>query len=469
MSKKEAIEKIAGLLGDDMLNMSTTNNEGDLTRDNIVSSKDNSSAKGKITLEEFFARTDKVLLNIPTQEEFSALVKIFKDLGITTNSGREFKEGMWQKYEHLTIISPDRKIGAGVESAKYYGYEVINFKDLDLEKYLSQEELTKLGIEISPKEVEEVVESVDDLGSSNDNRLLPNQYKITIDKFWGPQNKNKKLAIHCDEEWKANILMKVFDRMGKTWLTGRKYTQNNNFDMYKSDTCYSCLGAYSDISTFEKYTYVIYPFDQVDLSKYLTQEQVEEIKNKLGFDPLQNNQFVQTQGVQSSVTQNNQGNNTQKQNVQNSQNAQSQKVSTPSVSYDITADEFWQAGANGKKLVINCDEEWKAKVLIEVFKRMFVYNPEQARDFYENYKSYGSRTCYSNDRTFSPKEWFEGNGVPVYPFEKVDLSKYLTQKDVNTIISMSGIWRKYLRTEDIKEMLDSLGLGYLFTDDMTLQ
>jgi hypothetical protein len=144
-------------------------------------------------------------------------------------------------------------------------------------------------------------------------------------------------------------------------------------------------------------------------------------------------------------------------------------VSTPSVSYDITADGFWQAGANGKKLVINCDEEWKAKVLIEVFKRMFVYNPEQARDFYENYKSYGSRTCYSNDRTFSSKEWFEGNGVPVYPFDKVDLSKYLTQKDVNTIISMSGIWRKYLKSEDIKEMLDSLGLGYLFTDDMTLQ
>ena len=467
MSKKEAIEKIAGLLGDDMLNMSTTNNGSGLTTDSSVSSKDNSSKKGKITLEEFFARTDQVVLNIPTQEEFSALVKIFKDLGITTNSGREFKEGMWQKYEHLTIISSDRKIGAGVEIAKHHGYEVIEFKDLDLERYLSQEELTKLGIDTSSKEVGEVVESVNDLNSSNDNQLLPNHYKITIDEFWELQNKNKKQVIHCDEEWKANVLMKVFDKMGKVWKGGVRYTQDNRFAKYRSNTCYNCAtGQYAGLYYYEANCYEIYPFDQVDLSKYLTQEQVDEIRNKLGFDPLQNNQVVQTQGVQSSVTQNNQGNNTQKQNTQNTQ---SQNGRTQSVSYDITADKFWQAGANGKKLVINCDEEWKAKVLIEVFKRMFVYNPEQARDFYENYKSYGSRTCYSNDRTFSPKEWFEGNGVPVYPFEKVDLSKYLTQKDVNTIISMSGIWRKYLRTEDIKEMLDSLGVGYLFTDDMTLQ
>ena len=124
---KEVTEKLKTILensegttikGDDVLSMSTTNNESGLTTDSSVSSKDNSSAKGKITLEEFFARTDKVVLNIPTQEEFSAMVKIFKDLGKTTNSGREFKEGMWQKYEHLTIISPDRKIGAGVEIAK---------------------------------------------------------------------------------------------------------------------------------------------------------------------------------------------------------------------------------------------------------------------------------------------------------------------------------------------------------------
>ena len=79
MSKKEAIEKIAGLLGDDMLNMSTTNNESDLITDNGVGSKNNSSEKGKITLEEFFARTDKVLLNIPTQEEFSENIQGFRN------------------------------------------------------------------------------------------------------------------------------------------------------------------------------------------------------------------------------------------------------------------------------------------------------------------------------------------------------------------------------------------------------
>ena len=287
---------------------------------------------------------------------------------------------------------------------------------------------------------------------------------ISIDDLFGC---GQVCAISCDTEDKAKLLLEVFNKMGKIWKDGSRYTQNNNFDRYKSNTCYNCAtGQFSRLSYYEDNCYVIYPFDQVDLSKYLTQEQVEEIRNKLGFDPLQNNQVVQTQSVQSSVTQNNQGNNTQKQNVQNTQ---SQNVKTPSVSYDITADGFWQSISHGKKLAIHCDEEWKAKVLIEVFKRMFAYNPEEARDFYENYKRYGSQTCYSNDRSFSPKDWFEGEGVPVYPFEKVDLSKYLTQKDVNTIISTSGIWRKYLKPEDIKEMLDSLGLGYLFADDMTLQ
>ena len=97
---KEVTEKLKTILensegttikGDDVLSMSTTNNESGLTTDSSVSSKDNSSAKGKITLEEFFARTDKVVLNIPTQEEFSAMVKIFKDLGKTTNSGRSWR------------------------------------------------------------------------------------------------------------------------------------------------------------------------------------------------------------------------------------------------------------------------------------------------------------------------------------------------------------------------------------------
>ena len=182
MSKKEAIEKIAGLLGNDVLSMSTTNNGSGLTTDSSVGSKDNSSAKGKITLEEFFARTDKVLLNIPTQEEFSALVKIFKDLGITTNSGREFKEGMWKNFEHLTIISPERKIGAGVESAKYYGYEVINFKDLDLEKYrLELEGISKtyevLGIEVMSVSRESLILEIDPLVFIYGDEMILNNVK----------------------------------------------------------------------------------------------------------------------------------------------------------------------------------------------------------------------------------------------------------------------------------------------------
>ena len=329
-----------------------------------------------------------------------------------------------------------------------------------MEKYLSQEELTKLGIEISPNEMEEVVESVEGLNSSDNSQLSKNHYKITIDEFWEQQN--KQLAIHCDEEWKANILMRVFDKMGKVWNGGNKYTHHNNFNVYKSDTCYCCRRSYCKISYYEENKYVIYPFDQVDLSKYLTQEQVEEIKNKLGFNPLQNNQSVQTHSAQDSATQNKNTQNvqntqkqnvqnTQKQNVQNTQkqnvqNTQDQNVSKQRIDYKITVDDFWSLGfLEGKRMAIHCDESWKSEILTEVFaRRGNTWSTGERYAARSYFYKYAENTCYTNFGQLYT--YSDCNGYYIYDFLEVDLRRYLTPVQAN--------WYRYhLGSENTRGLL----------------
>ena len=429
MSKKEAIEKIAGYLGDDVLSMSTTNNGSGLTTDSRVGSKDNSSAKGKITLEEFFARTDKVVLNIPTQEEFSALMKIFKDLGITTNSGREFKEGMWKKYEHLTIISSDRKIGAGVEIAKYHGYEVIEFKDLDLSKYLHTKEVSESGVEELPNKNKEIpkkeisvvksevgksipIEELDEYYIDNSTLKAPN-YKITIDSFWGEKG-YKCIAIRCNEQLQSEILRKVFDKMGETWCDGDKYTKVNWFKKYGEDTCYANNNKFESYQYYTEKGWSIYEFSEVDLSKYLTPYQVYEIKSKLGFNPLQKLQD------------------------ENNSNTQSQKGLTLSDTYDITIDEFC-AKSGKKNMAIHCDKRWKSIILREVFDSMGKTwcdgDKYTKKGFFKDYKE---NTCYANTYTYGSYQTYTNRNYDIYDFSRVDLTKYLTPAQVKEIRKKLG-------------------------------
>jgi hypothetical protein len=212
---------------------------------------------------------------------------------------------------------------------------------------------------------------------------------------------------------------------------------------------------------------VIYPFDQVDLSKYLTQEQVEEIRNKLGFDPLQNNQSVQTQSVQDLATQNKNTQNVQNTQKQNVQNTQDQNVSKQRIDYKITIDEFWE---EDNLAVIHCDEEWKADILMKVFDRMGkVWDSGEDYTQDNRFESHKSNTCYSNSNSCGSYQAYEEcYDCQIIDFSKVDLSKYLTLEEAMVIIGMSGILRKYLKSEDIKEMLDSLGCGHLLTDDMSM-
>ena len=73
MNNEKAVEKIATLLGEnDVLNMSTFKAENS-------SSSNNDDIK---TIEDFLARTDKVVLNIATYDEFLALAKVMNQLNL---------------------------------------------------------------------------------------------------------------------------------------------------------------------------------------------------------------------------------------------------------------------------------------------------------------------------------------------------------------------------------------------------
>lgn len=86
--------------------------------------------------------------------------------------------------------------------------------------------------------------------------------KITLEEFFAS---DKDLAIHCDTEEKANMLLCAFDRMGRTWSNGESYLIQNNFNEYGKDICYTNSGNYSAVKFCKDYDYKIYEFDDVIL------------------------------------------------------------------------------------------------------------------------------------------------------------------------------------------------------------
>lgn len=84
---------------------------------------------------------------------------------------------------------------------------------------------------------------------------------ITLEKFF---DSKEKLAIHCDNLSYANILLKYFNKLGKKWNDGKSYLEDNQWDKYKSDTCYSNDGTYTSKDSYE---YKVYGFEEVILEE----------------------------------------------------------------------------------------------------------------------------------------------------------------------------------------------------------
>lgn len=46
-------------------------------------------------------------------------------------------------------------------------------------------------------------------------------------------------CIHCETEEQAKAICKLMHESGLTWMFGDSYLSRNNYDEYKSETCYN--------------------------------------------------------------------------------------------------------------------------------------------------------------------------------------------------------------------------------------
>ncbi len=203
----------------------------------------NPSKKYKITIDEFFASEEKLAIATPTEEQAKILCKVFDKMGKKWSSGDSYlSKNCWNDERENTAYTNK----GAYDSRRYYEREdtpIYDFEDVDMEKYL--DEPTK-----------------------------DEKYKITIDEFFAS---DKKLAIATPTKEQAEILCKVFDKMGKTWTGGRSFLASTNWDDERENTAYSNRCTYHTSSFFLEEGTPIYNFDEVDMEKYLDEEDREKL------------------------------------------------------------------------------------------------------------------------------------------------------------------------------------------------
>lgn len=59
---------------------------------------------------------------------------------------------------------------------------------------------------------------------------------MRFEKFFGC---NEKLGVHCEREQDAKLLCAMFDDAGYTWLSGKSYALDTNWDRYGNEIYYT--------------------------------------------------------------------------------------------------------------------------------------------------------------------------------------------------------------------------------------
>lgn len=90
------------------------------------------------------------------------------------------------------------------------------------------------------------------------------EYKIKLSEFF---DSDKLQVIHCNTRMEANELLKAFSNIGKNWASGRSYLEEDKWEIYGNNTCYSNKGRYSEIEYYREMGTTIYEFEEVDLEK----------------------------------------------------------------------------------------------------------------------------------------------------------------------------------------------------------
>ena len=82
--------------------------------------------------------------------------------------------------------------------------------------------------------------------------------KITLDEFF---KMGKRAAIHCDTGEKAKMLLSMFDKAGKRWWPGKRYSPKNTlWGEYGQNTLYYNDGSYGSVITADCF---IFEFEDI--------------------------------------------------------------------------------------------------------------------------------------------------------------------------------------------------------------
>lgn len=68
-------------------------------------------------------------------------------------------------------------------------------------------------------------------------------------------------AIHCNTEEKANKLLTILNKLGKKWVSGKSYLEDNYWRFDTTETCYGLDGSYGISKWYDN----VYEFEEVDL------------------------------------------------------------------------------------------------------------------------------------------------------------------------------------------------------------
>lgn len=86
---------------------------------------------------------------------------------------------------------------------------------------------------------------------------------ITIEQFFGTR---ANFAIHCDSREKATKLLEAFDKTGRRWPSGERYTKYTAWETWENpETCYDNAGGCGSVKSLKEDGYIVFEFEEIEL------------------------------------------------------------------------------------------------------------------------------------------------------------------------------------------------------------
>lgn len=83
--------------------------------------------------------------------------------------------------------------------------------------------------------------------------------RFNIDDYHG------NYAMHCPEEWQAEVFTKHLHSLGKVWRGGYSYAGENHWGSYEETTCYAFIhNQYAYKEWYEEHGYTVLEFSDFD-------------------------------------------------------------------------------------------------------------------------------------------------------------------------------------------------------------